>query len=78
MKLNILYEDNHLLVVEKPPFVLSQSDGSDTLDMLSLLKAYVKEKYHKPGNVYLGLVQRRFGIKQIYWLIIIYWKIKNF
>lgn len=58
MKLNILYEDNHLLVVEKPPFVLSQSDGSDTLDMLSLLKAYVKEKYHKPGNVYLGLVHR--------------------
>ena len=58
MKLNILYEDNHLLVVEKPPFVLSQSDGSKTLDMLTLLKEYVKEKYQKKGNVYLGLVHR--------------------
>ena len=56
--INILYEDNHLLVVEKKVGVLSQSDGSDTPDMLTLLKEYIKDKYNKPGNVYLGLVHR--------------------
>lgn len=56
--INILYEDNHLLVVEKKVGVLSQSDGTNTHDMLTLLKDYLKEKYHKPGNVYLGLVHR--------------------
>ena len=56
--INILYEDNHLLVVEKKVGVLSQSDGSTTPDMLTILKKYLKEKYHKPGNVYLGLVHR--------------------
>ena len=54
----VLYEDNHLLVVIKPKGVLSQADGSDKEDMLSILKAYLKEKYNKPGNVYLGLVHR--------------------
>ena len=56
--INVLYEDNHLLVVEKKVGVLSQSDGSDTPDMLTLLKKYIKDKYNKPGNVYLGLVHR--------------------
>ena len=56
--INILYEDNHLLVVEKKVGVLSQSDGSNTPDMLTILKKYLKEKYNKPGNVYLGLVHR--------------------
>ena len=56
--MEILYEDNHLLVVVKPTYVLSQSDGSDTKDMLTILKKYLKEKYNKPGNVYLGLVHR--------------------
>lgn len=56
--INILYEDNHLLVVEKPVGVLSQADSSNTLDMLTILKKYIKEKYNKPGNVYLGLVHR--------------------
>ena len=56
--INILYEDNHLLVVEKKVGVLSQSDGSSTPDMLTILKQYIKEKYNKPGNVYLGLVHR--------------------
>lgn len=54
----ILYEDNHLLVAVKEPYILSQSDGSKTPDMLTILKQYLKEKYHKPGNVYLGLVHR--------------------
>lgn len=56
--IEILFEDNHLLVVIKPKGILSQADGSDKKDMLTFLKAYLKEKYHKPGNVYLGLVHR--------------------
>ena len=56
--LNILYEDNHVIVVEKKINVLSQSDNTKDLDMLTMLKEYLKEKYHKKGNVYLGLVHR--------------------
>jgi 23S rRNA pseudouridine1911/1915/1917 synthase len=55
---NVLYEDNHLLVVEKPYGVPSQADETGDADMLSLCKAYIKEKYGKPGDVYLGLVHR--------------------
>lgn len=56
--LNILYEDNHIIVVEKPINVLSQADNTNDIDMLTLIKNYLKEKYLKPGNVYLGLVHR--------------------
>ena len=56
--LNILYEDNHLIVVVKPYNVLSQSDNTKDIDMLTIIKKYIKEKYNKPGNVYLGLVHR--------------------
>ncbi len=56
--IEILYEDNHLLVVVKPQGVPSQADKSGDDDMLGMLKAYLKEKYGKPGNVYLGLVHR--------------------
>lgn len=56
--LNIVYEDNHLLVVVKPQNVLSQGDESGDKDMLTLLKEYLAETYHKTGNVYLGLVHR--------------------
>lgn len=54
----IIYEDNHLLVVEKPVNVLTQGDITGDKDLLTILKEYVKEKYSKPGNVYLGLVHR--------------------
>ena len=54
----ILYEDNHLLVAVKLPGVLSQADGSQAPDMLTLLKHYLKVKYQKPGQVFLGLVHR--------------------
>ena len=54
----VLYEDNHLIVAIKPAGVLSQSDGSNAPDMLTILKAYIKDKYQKPGEVYLGLVHR--------------------
>ena len=56
--MNIIYEDNHLLVVEKPVNVPMQEDESKDKDLLSLCKEYIKEKYNKPGNVYLGLVHR--------------------
>ncbi len=58
MKINILYEDNHLLVVEKPINVPVQEDSSKDKDLLTMLKEYIKEEYNKPGNVYLGLVHR--------------------
>lgn len=54
----IIYEDNHLLVVEKPQNVLVQADNTNDLDLLTSLKKYIKEKYNKPGEVYLGLVHR--------------------
>lgn len=56
--INIIYEDNHLLVVEKPINVPVQADKSGDEDLLTMLKKYLKEKYNKPGNVYLGLVHR--------------------
>lgn len=56
--LEILYEDNHIIVVVKPPNIPSQADSSKDVDMLSIVKNYIKEKYNKPGNVYVGLVQR--------------------
>ena len=56
--LNILYEDNHIIVVVKPQNILSQGDSTKDIDMLSIIKKYLKEKYNKPGNVYLGLVHR--------------------
>ncbi len=58
MKLKVIYEDNHLLVVEKIPNILSQSDNTKDVDMLTLCKKYIKEKYNKPGNVFMGLVHR--------------------
>lgn len=54
----ILYEDNHVLVVEKPVNILSQADSTQDQDMLTLLKEDIKQRYQKPGNVYLGLVHR--------------------
>lgn len=57
-KIPILYEDNHLLVVDKPPNLLSQKDSSGDMDILTLLKEDLKKRYNKPGNVYLGLVHR--------------------
>ncbi|MCQ2602891.1 MAG: pseudouridine synthase [Clostridia bacterium] len=56
--INILFEDNHLLVVVKPYGVPCQADSSGDDDMLTLLKQYLKEKYNKPGDAYLGLVHR--------------------
>ena len=57
-KLKVIYEDNHIIVVEKPVNVPSQGDKTGDVDMLTIIKAYLKEKYNKPGNVYLGLIHR--------------------
>lgn len=58
MSLKVIYEDNHLLVVSKPVNMPVQADASKDLDLLTQSKAYIKEAYHKPGDVYLGLVHR--------------------
>lgn len=58
MHINVLYEDNHLLIVEKPVNIAVQEDASKDMDLLNMLKNYIKEKYNKPGDVYLGLVHR--------------------
>ena len=55
---HILFEDNHLLVVEKPANLPVQADASHDADLLTVLKTYLKETYHKPGDAYLGLVHR--------------------
>lgn len=55
---NILYEDNHIIVVEKKINIPVQEDDSKDLDLLSIIKKYLKDKYNKPGNVYLGLIHR--------------------
>lgn len=57
-KLNILYEDNHIIVVVKPCNVLSQGDNTGDSSIMDYIKEYIKVKYNKPGNVYLGLVHR--------------------
>jgi 23S rRNA pseudouridine1911/1915/1917 synthase len=54
----ILYEDNHLIVAEKKAGVLSQRDSSGVPSLLDSVKEYIKKKYHKKGNVFLGLVHR--------------------
>ena len=56
--MKVLYEDNHIIVVEKEPNIPSQEDKTHDIDMLTLVKQYLKEKYNKPGNVYVGLVHR--------------------
>ncbi|MFN1834124.1 RluA family pseudouridine synthase [Balneola sp. MJW-20] len=54
----VIYEDNHLLVIDKPSGLLSQEDHTGDPDVLTLCKSYIKKKYNKPGKVYLGLVHR--------------------
>lgn len=56
--IKIIYEDNHIIIAEKPINILSQSDKTNDSDMLNMLKAYLKKKYRKLGAVYLGLVHR--------------------
>ena len=56
--LMVLYEDNQIIVIEKEPNIPSQADKTGDMDMLSEVKQYIKEKYNKPGEAYIGLVHR--------------------
>lgn len=56
--IDIIYEDNHCLIVEKPCNMPMQADSSKDTDLLTTLKRYLIKKYHKPGDAYLGLVHR--------------------
>ena len=56
--LDVLYEDNHCLAVVKPAGLLTTGDSTGDQTLLDQAKLYVKERYNKPGNVYLGVVQR--------------------
>lgn len=58
MELKVLYEDNHLIAVYKPAGILVQEDKTGDPSLLDQVKYYLKNKYHKPGNVYLGLIHR--------------------
>ena len=58
MDLSVIYEDNHLLVVDKPAGLLAQGDHSGDTTLVDVAGAYLKEKFDKPGNVYVGLVHR--------------------
>ena len=58
IEMKVLYEDNHVIVVEKEPNIPSQADKTEDKDMLSMVKEYIKEKYDKKGEVYIGLVHR--------------------
>lgn len=56
--IKVLYEDNHIIAVVKPAGVLTQGDSSGEKCLMDMVKDYLKEKYKKPGNVFLGLVHR--------------------
>ena len=58
MALNVLYEDNHLLVVNKPAGVVTQGAAEGQPSIVDQAKDYLRTKYNKPGNVYLGIVSR--------------------
>lgn len=58
MNLKVLYEDNHIIAVVKPAGVLTQGDRSGEPCLMDDVKKYLKEKYNKPGQVFLGLVHR--------------------
>ena len=57
-ELDILFEDNHLIIVNKPCGILVQGDKTGDIPLLEIIKKYIKKKYDKKGNVYVGLVNR--------------------
>ena len=58
MSIKVLYEDNHIIAVVKPAGVLTQGDRTGDENLMDMVKSYLKDKYKKPGNVFLGLVHR--------------------
>ena len=57
-QIEVLYEDNHIIVVNKPSGILVQGDKTGDITLLQIVKSYIKGKYKKQGNVFLGLVHR--------------------
>jgi 23S rRNA pseudouridine1911/1915/1917 synthase len=57
-KIDILYEDNHLLIINKPAGLPSQGDKTEDPSAIDLAAEYIKQEYNKPGNVYVGLAHR--------------------
>jgi len=58
LKIEVIFEDNHLLAVVKPAGIPVQKDNSEKEDLQTILKEYLKKKYGKPGEAYLGIVHR--------------------
>jgi 23S rRNA pseudouridine1911/1915/1917 synthase len=58
IKMEILYEDNHIIIVNKSPREIVQGDKTGDKPLVDMVKDYLKEKYHKPGNVFCGVVHR--------------------
>lgn len=58
MNLNVIYEDNHIIVVEKPAGIPTQADYTKDPDMYNLVRDYIREKYNKPGQAFVGIVHR--------------------
>ena len=56
--LDILFEDNHLIIINKKPGDIVQKDKTNDISLLEIVKEHLKRKYNKPGNVYLGLIHR--------------------
>ena len=56
--IDVVYEDNHLIIINKKSGQIAQADKTGDTALNDILKAYIKEKYQKPGNVYLGLIHR--------------------
>lgn len=56
--IDVIFEDNQILVLNKPAGILTEPSGTDQVNLLDLAKDYLKEKYQKPGNVFLGIVHR--------------------
>src|SRR5438067_4950120 len=56
--LDILYEDNHCLAIDKPAGVLTQGDATGAPALIDAVRTDLKTRYHKPGNVFVGLVHR--------------------
>ena len=56
--LKVVFEDNHIIVVLKPQNIPTQEDESKDMDLLNVVKEYIKVNENKPGNVYVGLVHR--------------------
>lgn len=58
IEMEILYEDNHIIIVNKSPREIVQGDKTGDKPLVDMVKDYLKEKYHKPGNVFCGVVHR--------------------